>query len=97
MSHQSSPKPNQCVKRIGDREVVTFFSVLLFTVLGTPAIAAKALEREGSYVLVLKPESGGSTLTTRNLFFGSRTRPSGGAIVHYHAATSYRQKATAGI
>jgi len=55
----------------------------MLSAISKGAIAAKTLTTEGSYVLVLNSDGGGSTLTTRNLFFGSRTRHSGGAIINY--------------
>jgi hypothetical protein len=51
--------------------------------LAKGAGTAKALAAADSYVLLLKTEGGGSNRTTRNLFFGSRLRHSGGAIVNY--------------
>jgi hypothetical protein len=51
--------------------------------LAKGASTAKALAAADSYVLLLKTEGGGSNRTTRNLFFGSRLRHSGGAIVNY--------------
>jgi len=88
---QQNPKPDPAKKAQLDtlasrlKEIVDTVSKpdMLYTI-SRSAIAAKTLTTEGSYVLVLRPpEGGGSTLTTRNLFFGSRTRHSGGAIVHY--------------
>jgi hypothetical protein len=44
---------------------------------------AQLLEGEGSYILFFKTEGGGSNSITRNIFFGSRLRHSGGAVVNY--------------
>jgi hypothetical protein len=47
------------------------------------AAAARTLQGAGSYVLVLTTAGGGGDRTTKNLVFGTRTRYSGGAILHY--------------
>jgi hypothetical protein len=84
----SSPN-DPIITRLNDlnKKADEFISIIskpdTLAALAKGASTAKALAASDSYVLLLKTEGGGSNRTRRNLFFGSRLRHSGGAIVNY--------------
>ena len=79
---QKQERLNQLQKKFD--EFIAYVSTLEnITILSKGAKIANTLLKDGSHVLFLTLEAGGSNRTTRNLFSGTRTRHSGGVILNY--------------